>query len=73
MAEAFDRVDHALLSHALSTLGVSGIELRWFESYLHERSVCTVVEQHKSPFARISSGVQQGSVLGPLLFIVYYR
>ena len=69
----FDRVDHALLSHVLSTLGVSGIELCWFESYLHERSVCTVVEQHKSPFARISSGVPQGSVLGPLLFIVYYR
>ena len=73
MAKAFDRVDHALLSHVLSTLGVSGIELCWFESYLHERSVCTVVEQHKSPFARISSGVPQGSVLGPLLFIIYYR
>ena len=55
MAKAFDRVDHALLSHVLSTLGVSGIELCWFESYLHERSVCTVVEQHKSPFARISN------------------
>ena len=73
MAKAFDRVDHALLSHVLSTLCVSGIELRWFESYLHERSVFTVVEQHESPFARISSGVPQGSVLGPLLFIVYYR
>ena len=73
MTKAFDRVDHALQSHVLSTLGVSGIELRWFESYLHERSVCTVVEQHKSPFARISSGVPQGSVLGPLLFIIYYR
>ena len=46
MAKAFDRVDHALLSHVLSTLGVSGIELRWFKRYLHERSVCTVVEQH---------------------------
>ena len=64
---------HTLLSHVLSTLGVSGIDLRWFESNVHERSVCTVVEQHKSPFARISSGVPQGSVLGPLLFIVYYR
>ena len=73
MAKAFGRVDSALLSHVLSTLGVSGIELRWFESYLHEWSVCTVVEQHKSPFARISSGVPQGSVLGPQLFIVYYR
>ena len=64
MAKAFDRVDHALLSHMLST---------WFERYLHERSVCTVVEEHWSPFARILSGVPQGSVLGPLLFIVYYR
>ena len=39
MAKAFDRVDHALLSHMLSTLGVNGIELHWFESYLHEQSV----------------------------------
>ena len=73
MAKAFDRVDRALLSHVLSTLGVSGIELRWFESYLHERSVCAVVKHQESPFARISPGVPQGSVLGPLLLIVYYR
>ena len=73
MAKAFDRVDHALLSHVLSTIGVSGIELRWFESYLHERSVCTVAKQRNSPFARISYDGPQGSVLGALLFIIYNR
>ena len=72
MAKAFDRVDHALLSHVLSTIGVSG-KLRWFESYLHERSVCTVAEQRNSPFARISYDGPQGSVLGALLFIIYNR
>ena len=73
MAKAFDRVNHALLIHSLSTLGVSKKELSWFQSYLKNRSVCTTVHWCKSSFQNISSGVPQGSVVGPLLFIIFYQ
>ena len=72
VAKAFDRVDHTLLEHTLSTVGVQAKELSWFVSYLNQRSICTSIDGCKSSFKPISSGVPQGSVLGPLLFILYF-
>ena len=70
---AFDRVDHPLLFQKLSDVGVSNEDLSWFKSYLSDRTVCTEVDGHKSSFRAISSGGPQGIVLGPLLFILFYR
>ena len=47
--------------------------LNWLESYLHGRSICTVVDGAKSTRQAITSGVSHGSVLGPLLFVLHFR
>jgi hypothetical protein len=71
MSKAFDKVPHLSLLHSLSTVGVTGTLLKWFESYLTDRSQRVVLSGHSSSPAPVKSGVPQGSILGPLLFIVY--
>lgn len=70
--KAFDTVDHDILINKLFMSGVRGIPLKWFKSYLENRSQCVSINGINSELVVNSNcGVPQGSVLGPLLFLVY--
>ena len=71
LQKAFDTVDHTLLLHKLCHYGVRGIENAWFKSYLSNRRQFTSINGTNSVENNIKHGVPQGSVLGPLLFLVY--
>lgn len=71
LSKAFDRVDHAVLCGKLERCGVRGVTLAWFRSYLTCRRQFVEVSGSRSDFATCSYGVPQGSILGPLLFIIY--
>ena len=67
-----DRVDHGLLLAKLRSAGLKQSALVWVASYLSGWRICTTVDNVASNFMEILSGVLQGSVLGPLLFLVYF-
>ena len=71
MSKAFDRVQHERLLTELFSLGISGTPLTWFADYLSGRFQQIRVQGHLSPAVSCSRGVPQGSVLGPLLFVLY--
>ena len=70
-SKAFDMVDHTLLLNKLSTYGIRGMALKWMASYLHDRNQYVYVNSTKSSTLNLKYGVPQGSILGPLLFIIY--
>ena len=71
MSAAFDVVDHDLLLQKLSIYGFEESLLAWTRSYLHGRSQCVVINGCLSKLLPLSTGVPQGSILGPLLYTIF--
>lgn len=71
LKKAFDLVDHTLLLEKLAKYGIRGPVLKWFRSYLLNREQCVRVQNTLSQLGTIKCGVPQGSVLGPVLFLIY--
>ena len=71
LKKAFDTVDHKILLDKMHAYGIRGNILRWFRSYLTNRSQFASYDGRQSEIQSISCGVPQGSILGPLLFIIY--
>ena len=69
--KAFDSVPHRRLLNKLSACGVAGGALEWIRSFLTGRHQQVIIKGRTSPWSPVLSGVPQGSVLGPTLFIVY--
>ena len=72
LSAAFDTVDHDILSDRLSkSFGIRGMVLAWIKSFLQDRSQTVVFNNQSSNKSAVSCGVPQGSVLGPILFLLY--
>ena len=71
LRKAFDTVNHFILLQKLLKLGIKGKIFEWAKSYLSKRSQCTIVNGTRSDVLGVECGVPQGSILGPLMFLIY--
>ena len=71
LSKAFDSLNHEILLNKLNFYGILGIALEWFYSYLTGRQLFVEIDGVSSDSLTLSTGVPQGSILGPLLFLIY--
>ena len=71
LKKAFDTVDHTILLKKLHAYGIRDNHLDWFKSYLSNKTQYVTYNNARSDIKTITHGVPQGSILGPLLFIIY--
>ena len=71
LSKAFDVINHRILLHKLNNCGIRGIVNTWFEHYLFEKTQFVEFGGERSSTQNIQCGVPQGSILGPLLYLIY--
>ena len=71
LQKAFDTLDHGILLDKMKSLNFDNITIEWFKSYLNKRVFFVNLENVFSEKGELSYGVPQGSILGPLLFLIY--
>ena len=73
LSKAFDTLSHSVLLEKLKSFGISGTTHDWFSDYLFNRKQFCVVEKCESEVMNITCGVPKGSILRPLLFLIYFN
>ena len=71
LQKAFDSISHDILLYKLHHYGIRGLAYQWFEDYLRNRTQLVIFNSIKSDLGNILWGVPQGSILGPILFLIY--
>jgi len=71
LSKAFDVISHDILLHKLNIYGIRGIVSEWIKDYLSDRKQYVNIDNNISSITNITCGVPQGSILGPLLYLLY--